>query len=412
LHFSLNLCRAVATLLLLSNLFPPSSAFAQGAVKRSRSKGARIVAVATTVNPGDVLISEFRLSGANGAQDEFIELYNNTDANIVVASSDNSAGWQLVSSDGSLNFTIPNGDIIPARGHYLIVNSDGYSLGGYPAGTPGEGGATGDRSYTGDVPDTGVGFALLRRANGFTLEDRLDAVGPTGETEAFYKEGNGVPSIAGLAGNEYSFYRNLSAGRPTDTDDNETDFILVSTDPDPISARLGAPAPENTGSPIERNAAVKVSLVDPQCSGGGAASSACARVRSGAGANPTNAAFGTFAIRRKLTNTTTINLTRLRFRVVNITTAPEEGAADLRVLGGSGNFNANTASNGSTTIQRLTLEQPPAQPLGGGFNSTLSANTITLAQPLMPGASINVEFLLGVQRDGSYRFFVNVETLP
>jgi hypothetical protein len=38
--------------------------------------------------------------------------------------------------------------------------------------------------------------------------------------------------------------------------------------------------------------------------------------------------------------------------------------------------------------------------------------TITLATPLANGASINVRFLLGIQQPGSFRFFVNVETLP
>lgn len=146
--------------------------------------------------------------------------------------------------------------------------------------------------------------------------------------------------------------------------------------------------------------------------GGGAATSACARVRSAAGANSQSAAFGTLAIRRKFTNSTQESITRLRFRVVDLTTTPvEDGAADLRVVGGSGNFNANTSGGGSTTIERLTLEQPPVRLLGGGFNSTLSANTITLQQPLAPGASINVEFLLGEQQDGNYRFLVNVESL-
>lgn len=414
MHFSVNLRRALTALLLLSTLSLSSAAVAQRTAKRQRTKSARLAAV-TTVNPGDVLISEFRFSGANGAADEFVELYNNTDTDIVVASSDNSAGWRLVSSDGSLNFIIPNGDTIPARGHYLVVNADGYSLAGYPAGA---GGATGDRSYTGDVPDADIGFALLRGANSFTLEDRLDAAGPTGEVEGFYKEGNGVPALGrDGVGNDYSYYRNLSLGQPTDTDANEADFILVSTNPvsanpDQPGLRLGAPGPENTASPIQRNAAVKASLVDPQCSGGGSATSACARVRSAAGANPANAAFGTLALRRRFTNTTAANITRLRFRVVDISTTPEAGAADLRVIGGSGNINANTATGGSATIERLTLEVPPLQPAGGGLNSTLSANTITLAQPLVPGASINVEFLLGVQQDGTYRFFVNVEVLP
>ena len=64
------------------------------------------------------------------------------------------------------------------------------------------------------------------------------------------------------------------------------------------------------------------------------------------------------------------------------------------------------------TIEGTTLEQPPAQTIGGGLNSTASASTVTLASPLAPGASVNVQFLLGVQQGGSFRFLLNVEALP
>jgi hypothetical protein len=53
-----------------------------------------------------------------------------------------------------------------------------------------------------------------------------------------------------------------------------------------------------------------------------------------------------------------------------------------------------------------------SQPSGGGLNSSLAAGTITVATPLANGASINVEFKLGVQQAGSFRFFVNIEALP
>jgi hypothetical protein len=42
----------------------------------------------------------------------------------------------------------------------------------------------------------------------------------------------------------------------------------------------------------------------------------------------------------------------------------------------------------------------------------LSAGTVTLATPLAAGASLNFRFLLGVQQNGSFRFFINVEALP
>ena len=51
----------------------------------------------------------------------------------------------------------------------------------------------------------------------------------------------------------------------------------------------------------------------------------------------------------------------------------------------------------------------PAHPVGGGLHSTLSAGTVSLATPLAAGASISVQFLLGVERAGNFRFFINVE---
>jgi hypothetical protein len=63
------------------------------------------------------------------------------------------------------------------------------------------------------------------------------------------------------------------------------------------------------------------------------------------------------------------------------------------------------------TVTGTTLEQPPSQPNGGGFNSSLSSDSITLPTPLPAGASLNVRFLLGVQQAGSFKFFVNIELL-
>jgi hypothetical protein len=63
-------------------------------------------------------------------------------------------------------------------------------------------------------------------------------------------------------------------------------------------------------------------------------------------------------------------------------------------------------------VQGTTLEQPPSQPNGGGFGSTLSVGTITLGTPLANGASVNVRFLLGIQQTGSFKFYINLEALP
>ncbi|HEX8147474.1 MAG TPA: hypothetical protein VF591_09865 [Pyrinomonadaceae bacterium] len=64
------------------------------------------------------------------------------------------------------------------------------------------------------------------------------------------------------------------------------------------------------------------------------------------------------------------------------------------------------------TVRQTTLETPPAQGSGGAFNSTLSAGSVTLANPVPPGGQINVQFMLGVMQTGTFKFFVNVEVLP
>jgi hypothetical protein len=128
-----------------------------------------------------------------------------------------------------------------------------------------------------------------------------------------------------------------------------------------------------------------------------------------------NDTFGTLTFRRKFTNNTGANVTRLRFRITDITTFPvPSGTADLRPLTSSSVVVSISAScgGGTTTVQGTTLEEPPNQPNGGGFNSSLSAGTITLATPLAPGASINVQFRNGVQQVGAFRFFITVEALP
>lgn len=72
----------------------------------------------------------------------------------------------------------------------------------------------------------------------------------------------------------------------------------------------------------------------------------------------------------------------------------------------------SVTGGGTVNVQALTLEQPPVQLRGGGLNSSLAAGIVTTGTPITAGASINVNFLLGVASGGSYRFFINVEALP
>jgi hypothetical protein len=364
-----------------------------------------------TVNPGcmppaGMIISEFRLRGPNGSHDEYIELYNNTDSAITICTADGSAGWALVSSDGITRFVLAAGTVFPARSHYLAVAA-GYSLSGYGGSTPG------DLSYISDIPENS-GLALFNTANAsnFTLANRFDAVGFT-SSASLYREGAGLALLGANTG-EYCFLRKLNTGTPQDTGDNPTDVTFVAADAGvygSLVAILGGPGPENRFSPITRNATLSVTVIDPAV----AASVAPNRVRDTTAIGP-NAAAGTLSIRRTVTNNTGANVTRLRFRITDITTlntpgyTPGGSQADMRVLS-STDFTATITGGQQVLVRGTTLETPPAQSMGG-LLSSLSVGVVSLSQPLAPGQSIRVQFLLGVQQTGSFRFFFNIEALP
>ncbi len=52
-------------------------------------------------------------------------------------------------------------------------------------------------------------------------------------------------------------------------------------------------------------------------------------------------------------------------------------------------------------MQGLSLETPPAQPMGGGLNSTL---VYALPSPLANGASVDVNMVFEVYKGGSFAF--------
>src|SRR5678816_2582358 len=376
---------------------------------------------------GQLIISEFRVRGPNGANDEFIELYNNSGADHTVAGG--GTGYAVAASNGVARCVVPNGTVIPNRGHYLCVNSIGYSLASYPAGNGTT--ATGDATYTLDIPDN-AGIALFNNNSGgasYSLANRLDAVGSTSEANTLYKEGTGYPALVPFSIN-YSFYRDTCGkhgsittmgpcstdGNLVDTNNNAADFIFVDTNGTSAGAgqRLGAPGPENLSSPIERNASFSVNLLDVCV----APASPPNRVRDFTSDPPNNSTFGTLDIRRTVVNNTGGNVTRLRFRVVDLTTFPApSGIADLRPRTSTTvvvTVDRPTCGSGTSnvSVQGTTLEQPPSQPNGGGFNSSMSAGTVTLATPIANGASLDVRFLLGIQQTGSFKFFINVEALP
>jgi glucose/arabinose dehydrogenase len=374
----------------------------------------------------DLLISEYRLDGPGGLRDEFVELYNNTNAEIVVNTSDNSAGWALVTGRDTASgvvleiyHVIPNGTPIPARGHYLVAGN-AYSLANYGGANRALADATTQNDLSGDDaqhPFRGVALFRTANANNFTSQNRLDAVGGACG-DARLSEG----TLAGLClnvgtsatpGANYSLVRKLASGFSQDTDNNAADFVLVAVQSPlqsanaggNVAAELGAPGPENSTSPTQHNATIKASLIDPQVASGASPN----RVR--AGGQIPNGAFGTLTIRRRFTNKTGRTVNALRFRLTGITTlgSPAEFSpqAELRAVSSS-DADVQTSA-GLLTVRGTILEQPPTQNAGGGLNSTLVVPLPGGA--LIQNASIDVQFLLGVQQDGAFRFLVNVEAL-
>jgi hypothetical protein len=378
---------------------------------------------------GQVLISEFRQSGVAtpapspspapspfSPNDEYVELYNNTDGPIDIG------GFAIATNrGGDFQLGLPAGIIIPRRGHLIVVNSiagSGYSLTAY---------APADLSIgtLADVFPENQGLALLD-ASRTTV---IDSVGFTGNGGSLpYIEGNGLRPTGQKPAVQYAYVRRTSpiTNFPQDTGDSASDWLLVSVTGDafpgqgtgapPVQTILGAPGPENRSSPVDRSAFIPPTLVDPTAPVNGGEN----RRRLGCGAPNTppcdanTSSFGFLSLRRKFTNNTGANVTRLRFRITDVTTkgSPGDGAgqADLRAL--SSTTIVVTVNGVPTTVEGTTLEQPPNQPIGGGINSSLSVGTITFGAPLANGQSINVQFLLGVQRDGNFRFVVNTEALP
>lgn len=380
------------------------------------------------IQPGQVLISELRLAGEGGAQDEYVEIYNNTNNDIFVQASDTSPGWGVVLSFGGVVgplFTIPNGTRIPARGHFLGANPNGYSLSGYPSGYPPTPPAapnvvaslfpntTPNATWDFDIPesDQSVGLALFTTTATIaqTVATRLDAFGMV-NAAALFKEGNGYPNLA----LSRTLVRDMRTptGAPKDTSDNAADFLLLNSlsqlAPLAPGELLGAPGPENLNSPVAGIHLVKASLLDPIVGSNNAPN------RERRPNFEPNANLGTLLIRRKFTNNGNTPISRLRFRAIDITGPGSDNTcggplcADVRLLT-SQDEEAGSPNIGVVTVRGLTLEEPPRQADGGGFNSSVSANFITLSTPLAPGGSINVTFKLGVMRTGGFRLLVNTE---
>ena len=165
-----------------------------------------------------VLISEFRTRGPNGANDEFIELFNISNATI------NIGGYAVRMSDSSGNTTLlaqmPASFSLLPKHFFLLVNvaTQGYS-----------GTTTGNLGYSIGVPDDG-GIAVLNKSGVV-----LDQVGMS--SGSAYKEG--TPLAPMTASVNQSYERNSGGcASTTDTDDNSSDFHFNAITSGPANSGL------------------------------------------------------------------------------------------------------------------------------------------------------------------------------
>ena len=172
-----------------------------------------------------LVISELRTRGPNGASDEFIEIYNNSDVAIPMS------GLKIrgSSSTGGITtrLTVSANTVIPPRGHFLAINSSGYS-----------GNIAGDQSFTSGFANDG-GVALTTSDN--TI---IDQVGLSNGSA--FKEGNHLTPLTTDANQSYERKPGGPEGSTQDTQDNAADFNLVTSDPQNL---LSNPTPDASPSP-------------------------------------------------------------------------------------------------------------------------------------------------------------------
>ena len=174
----------------------------------------------------NIVISEFRLRGPNGAGDEFIELHN------ISASPINVGGWRVRASASFRNsegdrVLIPSGTLINPGCYYLVAltGSNGFSGGVIP-----------NLTYTTDVQDNG-GIAITTN-NGVPVDQVGMSIGSP------YKEGTPLAPLTSNSNLGYERKPGASAGY-VDTNDNAANFQVIapSTPQNSASRCLGTTDP-------------------------------------------------------------------------------------------------------------------------------------------------------------------------
>jgi DNA/RNA endonuclease G (NUC1) len=378
-------------------------------------------AVSTTV-----VISEFRVRGPAGGNDEFIELLNVSGASVSIA------GWKVNGSNNaagtSTRATIPAGTTLGAGCRYLLTNS---ASGGYT------GPVAGNQTYGTGVTDDG-GIALLDAASNV-----IDSVGMS--SGSAYKEGT---TLASLGSNNLDRGYARKNGGVLDTDNNATDFELVT----PSGPQSGCPnTPTNpTGvgaaNPASLPAGSTTVLTVTVTPGANPASTglAVSGNLSAIGGSATQQFFddGTngdavannnvFTYTATVASGTTGGAKSLAFTVTDAQARSSNGSISLTVTvptnpSGTGSANPSTVARGSSTV--LTVNVTPGTipastgitvtgdltSIGGSASQSFSGSgntfTFTAAVPFSVAAgvkSVPVSIADAQGRNGSTSISVNV----
>ena len=157
------------------------------------------------------MISEFRVRGPVGGNDEFVELYNLSSSPVDIS------GWKIKGSNNaagtSVRLTVQAGTVLNPGCHFLATNSN--------IGGPYSGSVPGDQRYGTGITDDG-GIVLTRGDDSV-----VDQVGMS--SGSAFKEGTPLTSLGSLnLDREYERMPGSLAGNGTDTDNNAGDFLLVS----------------------------------------------------------------------------------------------------------------------------------------------------------------------------------------
>jgi hypothetical protein len=167
----------------------------------------------TPTAPTHIVISEFRTLGPNGANDEFVELYNPTGAAV------NIGGWLIRKSSACATgttslVTITSGTILQPGQHYLAAAKD-------PNDPNASSITNADQTFSPGIADNG-GVALVN--SGLTV----DQVGMCADT--YYRE---EPILQPLPGTSDQVYERKPGGETScyDTDNNASDFQISQANP-------------------------------------------------------------------------------------------------------------------------------------------------------------------------------------